>query len=239
MNTRRAFTLVEIMVVVLVIGVLLALGVAAYLPQLRRSNAVKKLANVRAAHGAVEQYFASPTTGSVLPLTEPAAAVPYTGSEPDRAALATLDLVLFSTGFLTQKLDWRHSTPNWSDAQLGIRYDPATRTFIDSTPFDSTLLSKPVPPHFEARTSQPGTFPSLAAGANFRLNGHEDLPTNAVVIYAVLPNTSARDAHALAQELLSDAQLPVEGAACDMGKIAYPAADASGNTTVYLYVSHR
>jgi prepilin-type N-terminal cleavage/methylation domain-containing protein len=238
-RSRRAFTLVEIMVVVVIVAILLGLGINAYATQLRRSSAVRNIANVKQAVIAADQLYSSPVYSGSLPITEPAASVTYTGATPSRAAYATLDHVLLATGFLSGPLHWRHPAKEWSLDRLGIAYDPTTRAFIDSGTFDSTITTAAAAPHLETRLSTPATAPSLAAGGNFRLNFSDDLPSNAVVVYAILPNVTARDALTLAEVLIPSDRVPAVGLACDIGPIAYAAADASGNTTVYLYASHR
>jgi prepilin-type N-terminal cleavage/methylation domain-containing protein len=238
MSTRRAFTLVEILVVVVIIGVVLALAVSAYLPHLRRAHALKNLDNVRTIAASVDLYYASPVIGSSLPVTFPSSAVTYSGSTSTYTAFASLDLVLLATGFLAQPLHWQHPAADWRPAGLPLRYDTVTRSFVDTGTYDSSLASQAAPCRVLSRVSTT-VSPSSAAGGNFRLNGTDDLPANSVVVYAVLPNTPQLDAFALAEQLLPRDQLPAIGAACDYGKIAYAAADSSGLTSVYLYVTHR
>jgi hypothetical protein len=88
----------------------------------------------------------------------------------------------------------------------------------------------------EARTANPALAPSVALGANFRLDGTSNLNANSVVAYLVIPACPARDAYELAVTMNGAQLAPVEGAACDTGVVAF-AAPANGVTDVYVYIT--
>ena len=88
----------------------------------------------------------------------------------------------------------------------------------------------------EARSSNPGTPPSAALGANFRLDGLTDLTANLIVAHLVIPAVPAKDAYNLALAMNAPQLAPVEGAACATGVVAY-ATPTNGVTDVYVYLA--
>jgi hypothetical protein len=89
----------------------------------------------------------------------------------------------------------------------------------------------------EARVSNPALAPSAAQGANFRTRGAStNLPANVTVAYLVIPNCPAKDAYELAVRMNGAQMAPVEGAASDLGTVAY-AAPVNGLTDVYVYLA--
>ncbi len=72
-------------------------------------------------------------------------------------------------------------------------------------------------------------------GGNFRLDGVTNRNANVVVAYLVIPAVPATDAYELALSMNAPQLAPVEGAACDIGQVAY-AAPSNGITDVYVYI---
>jgi prepilin-type N-terminal cleavage/methylation domain-containing protein len=56
MNKQRAFTLVEIMIVVLIIGILMAIAIPNFMSARRRSQTSSCIANLKQIEGAKEQW---------------------------------------------------------------------------------------------------------------------------------------------------------------------------------------
>ncbi len=102
---RRGFTLIELMIVVVLLGVLAAVAIPSYLGYLRRgyvNEAVTGIAGVKAAE---EQYF------SVNPC--------YTEADPSPAAIPSGTSVAWPTGA---------ALPNgWGQAALSVRPDATVR----------------------------------------------------------------------------------------------------------------
>src|SRR5207244_5470014 len=88
----------------------------------------------------------------------------------------------------------------------------------------------------EARTANPAAAPSAALGANFRLDGINNINANYVVAYLVIPACPAKDAYELAVAMNGPQLAPIEGAASDSAFVAY-AAPANGVTDVYVYLT--
>ena len=70
MNTRKGFTLIELMIVVAIIGVLSAVAIPAFLKYIKRSKTVEATMNLRDMFDSAVSYFASEHAeedGSIVP----------------------------------------------------------------------------------------------------------------------------------------------------------------------------
>lgn len=64
---RKAFTLLELLIVISIIGILISVGVASFSQAQIRGRNSKRLGDMKAIQNAAEQYFAN--TGSYPPIT--------------------------------------------------------------------------------------------------------------------------------------------------------------------------
>lgn len=235
--SRSAFTLVEVMVVITIVVTLATIAIVIVVPTLRASRARADLAQAATVAGNIEAYYQNPTLNTYpLPVTE-GTTVPHNTSldAADVAQIATLDEVLFRIGILDREIQWRSSSHDEARAS-GLAFSIANQRWEGTGPIVDASSNRPT---IESRLSDPSTAPSAAQGANFRLDGTSDLPSNALVYFIKLPALQASAAYALAEAALPEAQLPADNTvACNSGPVAY-AAPVNGVTDVYLFVSSR
>lgn len=233
--------MLEILSVVAIIAAVLGALIYKSSDAVRRSRANSFIRAVREVEtGLLDKVYTG--SDSFVPLTG-GGTIPVTGallSTTTPSVLqqeTTLEPFLRKVGALTLSPSFPFAAAKNPGSQLD--YNPGTKTFF-ATP-DRVISAQGInsAAHFEAQLSNPASAPSAATGTNFRLNGITDLPANAVVVAAVLPNISARDALALAEANLPRESVPALNAACDKGRVAYAAPNAAGITTAYVYVTHR
>jgi hypothetical protein len=84
------------------------------------------------------------------------------------------------------------------------------------------------------------TAPSTANGANFRLDGSTDLPAGSRVVYAVIANVLAKEAHEISLRLDGDNLSAANATTADTaGKVVYAAPNGQGITDAYIYIAHQ
>lgn len=231
------FTLVEIMIVVVIVGVLLTMGLGAYSDALRRGRITSVGGAVANAKTAITSYLTKPGSIGTIPLTEgaiPASQFTGTGAtSANVAAAASLDQVLVTEG-LMQPLNVRMGPQTSLVAGNGVTWSPATAQFVASaapTADRSTITRVECQPSSNA-------VPSAALGSNFMLDGATNLPTNVRVAALVIPNVPAEDAYQLSLTVDGQAMTPADNTVADnTGQIVY-ATPVGTVTTVYAYVLH-
>jgi type II secretory pathway pseudopilin PulG len=150
---------------------------------------------------------------------------------------ARLDSVLLATGKLERPLSLRMGTQVYTSTGTGneMTWSQSLSAFV-VTPDAAPQRNWSAVTRVEARTANPAALPSAALGANFRLDGLTNINANYVVAYLVIPACPAKDAYELALSMNGAQLVPIEGAACDTGVVAY-AAPANGVTDVYVYLT--
>jgi prepilin-type N-terminal cleavage/methylation domain-containing protein len=84
------------------------------------------------------------------------------------------------------------------------------------------------------------TAPATAAGANYQLDGTNNLPAGSRVISAVIVNATGSDARELSLKLDGDTLSQANATTADgVGKVVYNTPNAAGLTTVYVYIAHQ
>jgi prepilin-type N-terminal cleavage/methylation domain-containing protein len=238
----RGYSLLELVLVLAIIAVLVGLLLPKGFDALRNARVQQVAKTVDTLKTALVDFIAMPGGNGSLPRTE-GAGVPATGAALSGATdiakgnAARLDAVLLATGKLERPLSLRMGSQIYASSGSGneVTWNQATQSFI-MTPDAAPQRDWSGVTRVEARSSAPGTLPSAALGANFRLDGVTDLAANLVVAYLVIPGCPAKDALDLATQFNGPQLAPVAGAASDAGLVAY-AAPSNGITDVYVYLT--
>lgn len=241
-NRRRGFSLIELLIVLaIVITVLTTLGVPAYQRAQQQGQIASALRMISSAKSTLALYTASADWNGQVPITE-GTGIPLTGTMGGATNTVIGDATTLQTALLSARtLDaplsasLGSSTPPTGATTTPVLFNMTTQTFSttgDAAPTQSFAATT----RLECRMSAPATAPSVALGANFRLDGTNNVPANTRLVYCVFPNVTASAAYEFARSTYKGI-VAAQGAAQDAGPVVYAAADANGNTTVYAYVS--
>lgn len=240
-KSTKAFTLLELAFSLAIIATLVAILLPKGVDALRNSRVQQVAKTVDSLKTALTSYVALPGGYGSIPRTE-GAGVPCSGTALSSATDiakgngARLDAVLLATGMIDRPISLRMGTQAATSTGTGaeMAWDQSQLAFIinpDAAPQrDWSAVTR-----VEARSSQQGLLPSLAQGANFRLDGATDRPANVVIAYLVIPSCPYADALALATQLNGPQLAPAVGAASDAGVVVYPA-PINGVTDVFIYL---
>jgi prepilin-type N-terminal cleavage/methylation domain-containing protein len=238
----QGYSLLELVLVLAIVSVLVGLLLPKGFDALRNARIQQVQKTVDTLKTALADYITLPGGNGSIPRTEgtgiPTSGAALTGAtDAAKGNGARLDTVLLATGKLERPLSLRMGTQGYASTGTGneMTWSQASLTFV-VTPDAAPQRSWSGVTRIEARSSTPGSLPSAALGANFRLDGTTDLTANLIVAYLVIPAVPAKDAYNLALAMNAPQLAPVEGAACDTGVVAY-ATPANGITDVYVYLT--
>lgn len=225
-------------IVSVLVGLLLPKGFDAL--RNARVQEVKNAANT--LRTAITELIAMPGGNGSIPRTE-GAGIPCSGAALNGATdaakgnAARLDTVLLATGKLERPLSLRMGSQVYASTGTGneLAWNQAAQAFVMS-PDAAPQRNWSAVTRVEARTANPALLPSVAQGANFRLDGVTNRSPNVIVAYLVITNCPAKDAYELALSMNAPQLAPVEGAACDTGMVVY-AAPVNGVTDAYVYLA--
>ncbi len=238
----QGYSLLELVLVLAIVSVLVGLLLPKGFDALRNTRIQQVQKTVDTLKTALADYITLPGGNGSIPRTEganiPTSGVALTGAtDIAKGNGARLDTVLLATGKLERPLNLRMGTQSYTSTGTGneMTWNQSLLAFV-VTPDAAPQRNWSGVTRIEARSSTPGTLPSAALGANFRLDGLTDLTANLIIAYLVIPAVPAKDAYNLALAMNGPQLAPVEGAACDTGVVAY-AAPINGVTDVYIYLT--
>lgn len=239
---NRGYSLLELVMVLAIVATLIGLLLPKGFDALRNAR-VQEVKNAAGTlRTALTDLITMPGGSGTIPRTE-GTGIPCSGSALSGATDAAkgngarLDTVLLATGKLERPLNLRMGSQVYASTGTGneMQWNQATQAFAIS-PDAAPQRNWSAVTRIEARTANPALAPSAAQGANFRLDGVTNRSTNVVVAYLVITGCPAKDAYELALSMNAPQLAPVEGAACDVGQVAY-AAPTNGVTDVYVYLA--
>jgi prepilin-type N-terminal cleavage/methylation domain-containing protein len=253
-RSHQGFTQIEIGVVLAIIGVLAAIAIPSVSYMLRRSRVQSLVGTLPTLKGYVAALASSAASGGTIPVTE-GGAPPRTGAAlvgQDATLVANaarLDMAIVSVGIADKLVTF--GIGNQSQVPTGtgsdLQWSTKLRAFymddgsggVSATATATRDWSNCS--RIEARVSAPGTLPSVAAGANFRLNGTANLSLNTVVAYICLKDVPYKDAIELSKALNGEDLTTASEettTAQDNGPVVFTAPIAGAVTDVYVYISH-
>lgn len=241
-KSAAGYSLLELVLVLAIIASLLGFLLPKGFDALRNARVQQVGKAIDTLKTALADYITLPGGNGSIPRTEgtgvPTSGAALTGAtDIAKGNGARLDTVLLATSKLERPLSLRMGSQVYTSTGTGneMQWNQAISAFV-MTPDAAPQRNWGGVTRVEARSSAPATLPSVALGANFRLDGVNDLKSNLVVAYLVIVGVPAKDAYDLAVQLNGPQLAPVEGAACDTGQIAY-AAPLNGVTDVYIYLT--
>lgn len=239
---KQGYSLLELVLVIAIIAVLVGLLLPKGFDALRNARIQQVEKTVDTLKTALTDYISMPGGNGSLPRTEgtgiPTSGAALTGAtDVAKGNAARLDAVLLAAAKLERPLSLRMGTQSYASTGTGneVTWNQAALAFV-MTPDAAPQRNWTGVTRVEARTANPALAPSVALGANFRLDGATNLNANYIVAYLVIPACPARDAYELALAMNGAQLAPAEGAASDSGVVAY-AAPANGVTDVYIYLT--
>jgi len=243
LSDARGFTLVELLIVIgIIVTVFGSLGVSAFKYAKQRGDIASVVKAMDTDKSALAIFTNLPKSNGLIPLTK-GSSLPLTGTLGGTSGTIQnalhLEIALIGSGALEGGSIvslGTNSSPGGTTA-TPILWNQAMQTFSttsDAAPTydysNSTTL--------ECVISSPGTSPSTANGAMFKLDGVTEIPANSRIVYRRIPNCTANAAYALASALYKGA-VPDVGSACAVGPVVYAAPSAAGTTTAYVYITQQ
>lgn len=241
-NHSKGYSLLELVLVLAIVSILVGLLLPKGFDALRNARIQEVKSTANTLKTALTDLITMPGGSGSFPRTE-GTGIPTVGAalsggtDIAKGNAARLDTVLLAVGKLERPLSLRMGNQVYLSTGSGneVTWNQASQAFM-MTPDAAPLRNWSAVTRVEARSSAPGTLPSAALGANFRLDGVTDRPANVIITYLVIPGCPATDAYQLALAMNAPQLAPIVGAASDTGLVAY-ATPLNGVTDVYVYLA--
>jgi prepilin-type N-terminal cleavage/methylation domain-containing protein len=227
-NSRKGFTLVEMLGVLAIIAILISVISVGVLSAINRARIVSTMSNLKNLETAVLAYVALPESSGQIPLTKPVSGnnlptVDGTSSSAGSdtalaiadAADCHLEAIFLTCGTLERYPTWRAGRDAVQSGEIVLGNERAWNrkkgkwtTVAAST---AGTIGNVWTTYVRAEctivdtAATPGDYEAnglnSADGVNFRLDGATDLPRATRVAYVVLPGLSLKDAEKLSEEI--------------------------------------
>ncbi|WP_415907005.1 prepilin-type N-terminal cleavage/methylation domain-containing protein [Oleiharenicola sp. Vm1] len=253
LKSNKGYTLIEVLLVTLIIGgIIAAIGIPTF-KTIRQNNRVDSTYNMLQTYANAVGQFDQTSGMGTFPISHSASAAEVTANATGTLATATaanfanaarFDQVLIGAGivntFFAPPMGSQTRLPTgWTTTSADLLWSPTTRVFSVSPDTATPAHNWSPISRIETMTSIPATAPNAANGANFLLDGVNNLPASVVVVSAVIKGASAADAYLLAQKYnpqLLDAS--ASGSAQNRGRVVW-ATPSNGTCDVYVYLGHK
>jgi prepilin-type N-terminal cleavage/methylation domain-containing protein len=249
-NSQSGFTLIEILVV---LGIIIAIAGSLGVPMYQRANTQTRITStvkaIQTAKAAVSLYN-STNDGLQVPFSLTTTILPPRNGSNLRTQTAIflskvidLQTVLLSAKCLEAPVGISLGSAQMPTLTTPVLWDTASLAYYtagDVTPTTFYAGSATNTPDYTRLASGLTVFggANLATyyALNFTLDGVTQFPDSTHIVYWIIPRVDSNTAFELAKQVYKGTVAAV-GSAQLVGPIMYPAADASGMTTVYAFVS--
>ncbi|MDF9833688.1 prepilin-type N-terminal cleavage/methylation domain-containing protein [Ereboglobus sp. PH5-5] len=229
-NSRKGFTLVEMLGVLAIIAILISVISVGVLSAINRARTVATISNFKNLETALLAYIAMPESGGKAPLTKAAAVTSLRavdGMSNAATVIAatdmtayTLESVFLSAGTLERLPNWRvgndgvqsgdialANIAGWNRKKNGFceteNNNAGTIAPADLADFTAFIRTECAPVDNGATPGEcttSGQAMNSATGVNFQIDGTSNLPSGRVA-YIVIPGLTPRDAEKISEEI--------------------------------------
>lgn len=226
-NTRKGFTLVEMLGVLAIIAILISVISVGVLSAINRARVVATISNFKNLETALLSYIALPEAAGRVPLTKSPNAIPTVDSlaadAGDGAALAAADqidlhmeTIFLTAGTLERMPNWRIGTDaiqsglvvanerGWNRKRSAWSEQNTTGNDTLGNNWTNYVRVECAPTATSTEVEDPGDIVNgmmHANGVQFRIDGSSYLPVGTRTAYVVIPGLSLKDAEKLSEEL--------------------------------------
>jgi prepilin-type N-terminal cleavage/methylation domain-containing protein len=228
LNTRKGFTLVEMLGVLAIIAILISVISVGVLSAINRARIVSTLSNFKNLETATLSYIALNESSGKLPLTKSPTGIPVSGglsgTSGTLAPIAIgaqpplhLETVFVAAGTLEKYPSWRvGNDPLQNGIKLNQEQGWNRKLNRWSTWATGTTAAPSTPnnwlPYVRTECAMsdinviPGAYGATGmmgsgSGVNFRTDGSSNLSRDVRVAYVVIPGLTAKDAEKLSEEI--------------------------------------
>ncbi|WP_068773243.1 pilin [Termitidicoccus mucosus] len=245
---RKAFTLIEVLIVVAIILGLAALGIPGYQYAMKRSEITGVLGAVHNVETAVVHFRTKPGGMRIPPITESTSASAFSLnsgnsalSGADAAILSkacTLDSAMLAEGFLSKPLNLKLGFNEKPAATaVDMIWDVKNNRYDTSTADTAPTADHGRNAHVECVVAA-ATQPTAPDGTFFKLTTSTTMPVKARIVYLYVPGVPTDRCADIANEYENTADATTTAAKI-FGPVTYTAPDENtGLSNLYIYITH-